>query len=223
MADSLKGDSFRSERFLMVEHQLVARGIRDAHLLEAMRIVPRHLFVPPHLIPQAYADSALPIGQGQTISQPYVVALMTELATLEPGKRVLEIGTGSGYQAALLAEMGMEVYSIERLALLTQEAEKRLKQFGYLEQVHLRTGDGSLGWKEEAPFDAILVTAAAPHLPEALTEQLAKGGKLIIPVGETFFQELLCCTRLPSGELDSRRVEAVAFVPLIGEEGWPQG
>jgi protein-L-isoaspartate(D-aspartate) O-methyltransferase len=186
-------------------------GIRDERVLEAMRRVPRHEFVPEAERQSAYEDRPLPIGRGQTISQPYIVAAMTELAAPEPGARVLEIGTGSGYQAAVLAEVAGEVYSIEIIPELARTAAARLARLGY-GRVHVRTGDGYLGWPEAAPFDAIIVTAAPPEVPKPLEEQLKVGGRLVIPVGD-LYQELRVITRTPTG-LREQSVFPVRFVPM---------
>ena len=206
----------RARRELLAE--LRALGIRDERVLSAMARVPRHLFVPPELVPYAYEDRPLPIGAGQTISQPYIVALSTQALELSPQDRVLEIGTGSGYQAAVLAELAGEVYTVERLPELSQAARERLERLGY-RNLHFRVGDGTKGWPDEAPFDAILVTAAAPKVPQSLVEQLAEGGRLVIPIGGRESQDLWLMRRR------TRRLEKVylcpcTFVPLIGEEGW---
>jgi len=198
--------------------ELRALGIRDERVLSAMARVPRHLFVPPELVPYAYEDRPLPIGAGQTISQPYIVALSTQALELSLQDRVLEIGTGSGYQAAVLAELAGEVYTVERLPELSQAARERLERLGY-RNLHFRVGDGTKGWPDEAPFDAILVTAAAPKVPQSLVEQLAEGGRLVIPIGGRESQDLWLMRRR------TRRLEKVylcpcTFVPLIGEEGW---
>jgi protein-L-isoaspartate(D-aspartate) O-methyltransferase len=197
----------------MVTEQIEARGVRDPRVLEAMRKVPRHEFVPREQRPYAYADHPLPIGHQQTISQPYIVAAMTELAQVRPGARVLEIGTGSGYQAAVLAELGAEVYSIEIVEPLARSAAATLERLGY--RVQVRAGDGYQGWPEHAPFEAIVVTAAPPRIPEPLKQQLAEGGRLVIPVGD-FYQELVVLTRR-GGELERRSVFPVRFVPMTGE------
>lgn len=203
-------------RLRMVETQIAARGVRDERVLAAMRRVPRHLFVPEALRDEAYRDHPLPIGHGQTISQPYVVAVMTELADVGPGDRVLEIGTGSGYQCAILAELAARVFSIEIVPELAESAERRLRDLGY-ENVTVRCGDGWLGWPEEAPFDAIVVTAAPPEVPKALLDQLAEGGRLVIPVG-TGLQELKVFTK-EDGRIRERTVFPVRFVPMVhGEE-----
>jgi protein-L-isoaspartate(D-aspartate) O-methyltransferase len=198
----------------MVREQIEARGIADPLTLAAMRSVPRHEFVPDHLQEEAYADHPLPIGHAQTISQPYVVAFMTEALGLEGGERVLEVGTGSGYQAAVLAEIVAEVYSIEIVEPLGLEAKQRLARLGY-DNVHVRIGDGYAGWPEAAPFDAVIVTAAAPRIPEPLKRQLAEGGKMILPVGETF-QELIVLTRR-GDDWREESVLPVRFVPMTGE------
>ena len=186
----------------------------DADILAAMREVPRHLFVPPEIAPYAYRNSALPIGHEQTISQPYIVALMTHLLKVEPGHKVLEIGTGSGYQAAVLDRMGARVYSIEIVEPLAREAEKRLKALGY-DKVTVRAGDGYLGWPEEAPFDRIIVTAAAPHIPKPLIEQLKAGGRMAIPVSRAGGDELMLVEKDRKGRVSSRSILPVRFVPLV--------
>lgn len=206
------------EREEMVSSQLEKRGIREARVLEAFRGVPRHEFVPGHLKGRAYADGPLPLDQGQAISQPYMVAIMTQAARLSPGQRVLEIGTGSGYQSAILAEMGMEVYTIERMAVLSKQAKRTLQRLGY-HGVRAKVGDGTLGWKDEAPFDAVLVTAAAPELPAPLLDQLELGGRLVIPLEEGPSQVLYVITRRQS-DFHRNRGERCTFVPLIGEYGW---
>lgn len=183
-----------------------------------MARVPRHRFVPLHLLPHAYEDRPLPIGHDQTISQPYIVALSTEALALEPTHRALEVGTGSGYQTAILAELVGEVYTVERLAELSVAAEERLRSLGYA-NVRFRVGDGTRGWPEEAPFDAILVTAGAPRIPERLLTQLAPHGRLVIPVGGRFSQELTLVRRQEQ-RLVHQRLCPCTFVPLIGEEGW---
>ncbi|MEE8582087.1 MAG: protein-L-isoaspartate(D-aspartate) O-methyltransferase [Myxococcota bacterium] len=206
--------SFESARHEMVANQLEARGIRDERVLAAMRRVPRHEFVLERWREQAYRDRALPIEHGQTVSQPYIVAAMSELAALDEGAQVLEVGTGSGYQAAVLAEMGMTVYSIEILEPLAKKAQSTLARLGY-GAVQVRHGDGYRGWPEASPFDAILVTAAAPQVPRALLEQLSAKGRLVIPVGD-WDQQLEVHTRTADG-FESRRVFPVRFVPMTGE------
>ncbi len=202
-------------RARMIEDTIVARGVRDSLVLAAIMAVPRHLFVPESLRSLAYADQPLPIGEDQTISQPYIVALMTELLDLSPGEKVLEIGTGSGYQAAVLAEITDHVYSIEIVESLARSAAARLAALGY-EQVEVRAGDGYRGWPEAAPYDAIVVTAAPDHVPAPLVEQLAPGGRLVIPVGD-HFQELMVVARAPDGTIEKRAVIPVRFVPMTGE------
>jgi protein-L-isoaspartate(D-aspartate) O-methyltransferase len=202
------------ERERMVAQQIAARGVKDERTLRAMRKVPRHLFVPAEVAGQAYADHPLPIGHGQTISQPYIVGFMTEALALDGGDKVLEVGTGSGYQAAVLAEIVAHVYTIEIVAPLAEEARARLESMGY-SNVDVRSGDGYEGWPEAAPFDAIIVTAAAPRIPAPLKEQLAEGGRLIVPVGDEW-QELVVVTRR-EGRFEEKRVLPVRFVPMTGE------
>jgi protein-L-isoaspartate(D-aspartate) O-methyltransferase len=218
--DPLNEAYFQSEREYMVEHQIARRGIRDLRVLDAMRSVPRHEFVPPEYQHAAYADGPLPLGSGQTISQPYIVALMSELLELVGNEKVLEVGTGSGYQAALLAELAREVYSIERHARLANSAELSLRRLGYA-NVHILIGDGSKGLPEFSPYEGIIVTAAAPAAPQKLLDQLTDGGRLVIPVGSRGSQFLECWQR--QGESFScENVLSVAFVPLIGSEGWKE-
>jgi protein-L-isoaspartate(D-aspartate) O-methyltransferase len=207
-------DPFEALRLRMVATQIEARGVSDRCVLDAMRRVPRHAFVPPDVRDQAYTDRPLPIGLHQTISQPYIVALMTELVRPQPDTKVLEIGTGSGYQAAVLAECAGEVYTIEILPELGRQAGELLARLGH-ESVHTRIGDGFDGWEEHAPFDAIIVTAAPPRIPQPLLDQLAPGGRLVIPVGEGF-QNLVLVTRTESG-FDRRTVTPVRFVPMTGK------
>jgi len=198
----------------MVRTQIAARGVRDERVLAAMRAVPRHLFVPEDVRAQAYEDHPLPIGEGQTISQPYIVGLMSELLEVGPGDRVLEIGTGSGYQAAILAEMGCEVYTIEIRPQLAADAEARLDELGY-STVHVLVGDGYAGWPTAAPFAGIIGTAAPERTPQTFLDQLADGGHLVIPIG-SFYQQLKVYTR-KDGEVSERDVIPVRFVPMIGE------
>ncbi len=207
-------DAFAAARRRMVAEQIEARDVRDPRVLAALRRVPRHEFVPESERKHAYADRPLGIGLDQTISQPYVVAAMTELARAGPDARVLEVGTGSGYQAAVLAELAAEVYTIEILEPLARRAEGTLRRLGYA-NVHVRHGDGWLGWPEAAPFDAIVVTAAPPRVPPALLEQLVEGGRLVIPVGRSW-QELEVHVRTPDG-FEVERVFPVRFVPMTGE------
>jgi protein-L-isoaspartate(D-aspartate) O-methyltransferase len=208
------GPDWVARRDQMVRSQIEARGVKDALVLSSMRRVPRHLFVPEEYRDAAYNDSPLPIGEAQTISQPYIVALMTELLEVGEGSRVLEVGTGSGYQAAVLAEMGVSVFSIEIRKRLCERAQRLLDELGY-SSVDVRCGDGYGGWPEEAPFDGIIVTAAPPRIPEPLLGQLAEGAHLVIPVGE-FYQELKVITRVGDG-YDERSVIPVRFVPMTGE------
>lgn len=211
---------FSALRNTMVRHQIAGRGVRDKRVLEAMARVPREAFVPDHLANEAYEDHPLPIGYGQTISQPYIVALMAEAMLLSGRERVLDIGTGSGYAAAVLASVALEVFSIERIPELEQQARRNLDRAGFT-QVHLRCGDGTLGWPEAAPFDAIGVAAGAPDIPNTLKEQLALGGRLIIPVGpEHSGQQLVCVSRVSETEFARENYGGVRFVPLLGEEGW---
>jgi len=205
------------ERALMVERQLRARDIHDERVLAAMGAVPRHVFVPPSVRPHAYADGPLPIGEDQTISQPYIVALMTQTARVREGDRVLEVGTGSGYQAAVLGELTPHVWSVEIVEPLGRRAREVLDALGY-EQVVTRIGDGYAGWPEHGPFDAILVTAAPEHVPEPLVEQLAVGGRMVIPVGPAGSgQELLVLEKQPDGTVTRREMGGVRFVPMTGE------
>jgi len=207
-------DSWSAERRRMVRTQIEARGVHDAAVLRAMREVPRHLFVPENLRSQAYADGPLPVGHDQTISQPYIVALMTEALDLKEQDRVLEVGTGSGYQAAVLAEIAREVFTIEIIEPLGRQAEKHLHALGY-SNVHVRIADGYQGWPEQAPFDAIIVTAAPDHIPQPLVEQLRIGGRLIIPVGRKE-QELVLLHRREDS-VERRVLTPVRFVPMTGE------
>ncbi len=207
-------EQFARERQAMVERQIVARGVTDPLVLGAMKTVPRHEFVKPVDRQEAYRDGPLPIGQGQTISQPYIVALMSELMRLQGGERVLEIGTGSGYQTAVLAAMGMEVYSIEIVPALCERARGILKNERFA-RVHLRCGDGYQGWPDAAPFDAIMITAAPPDVPPPLLDQLKIGGRLVLPVGDDS-QELFVLTK-HADHIERERIIAVRFVPMTGE------
>lgn len=207
-------DPFRDLREEMVEKQLRARGIEDRRILEGMGRIPREKFVPSSLQKISYTDGPLPIGEGQTISQPYIVALMTELLELKGGEKVLEIGTGSGYQAAVLAEVGVRVYTIEIVPTLARRASQTLKGLGY-DNIFVRTGNGYLGWPEEAPFDAIIVTAAPEFLPRALVEQLKRDGILVIPIGPAHHQMLWQVRSTPTG-LKKRTTIPVRFVPMTG-------
>ena len=209
--------SFEGERKQMVEDQISQRGIKDTRVLEAMRKVPRHLFVPVQVQDLAYADHPLPIGAGQTISQPYIVALMTELARVEPGDKVLEIGTGSGYQAAVLSVLVARVYTIEYIEQLATSARQRLKDLKY-DNVEVKFGDGYQGWPEHQPFDAILVTAASEHVPQPLIDQLKPGGRLVIPVGaQSQPQTLQVLEKDARGRISQQEGIPVRFVPLLGE------
>ncbi len=207
-------DGFEDTRQAMVARQLQRRDITDPRVLVAMGTVPRHRFVPGVMASRAYGDYPLPIGEGQTISQPYIVALMTQWAEVRPGDRVLEVGTGSGYQAAVLAELTEQVFSIEILPELARQAAARLKGLGY-GRVRVRSGDGYQGWPEAAPFDAILVTAAAPWVPPALTAQLKEGGRLVIPLGPPGGVQTLKRYRKTQGKLVEEASLAVRFVPLV--------
>lgn len=207
-------------RAAMVEEQIRARGVNDLRVLEALRAVPRHQFVSPDLSHLAYTDRPLPIGLGQTISQPYIVALMTELVRPRRGGRALDVGTGSGYQAAVLAEMGMEVYGIEILCPLADSARERLAVLGY-SSVEVRCGDGYAGWPEHAPFDSIVVAAAAPQLPQPLIDQLAPGGRLVIPIGDDS-QRLMVYEKAADGKVRGFSAESVIFVPMTGEVRAPK-
>lgn len=200
----------------MVEHDIKGRGIRDKKVLEVMGKVPRHLFVDENLKGRAYEDYPLPIGESQTISQPYVVALMTEALMLKATDRVLEIGTGSGYQAAVLAEIVKEVYTMEIRKSLVEKADSRLKELGY-RNVKVKYGDGYFGWEEYAPFDAIIITASANHIPPPLIKQLKENGRLIIPLGSTVYYQTLTLGTKKKGALGLEQITSVAFVPMTGE------
>jgi protein-L-isoaspartate(D-aspartate) O-methyltransferase len=204
----------------MVDVHIAGRGIRDARVLAAFRSVPREDFVPTESAQLAYADMPLPIGGGQTISQPFIVALTVSALGLRGGERVLEIGTGSGYAAAILSRLAKEVFTVERLAPLAEQARERLRRLGY-GNVQVLCGDGTLGWPEHAPYDAIAVAAGGPEVPKALLEQLAPGGRLVIPVGETT-QELVRIVREEDGGFRRESLGEVRFVPLIGEQGWSE-
>lgn len=210
---SPKGD-YETMRERMVETQIKARGVKDPRVLAAMLKVERHLFVPRDLHPTAYSDQPLPIGEGQTISQPYIVALMTELLDLKGDEKVLEVGTGSGYQAAILAELAKEVYTIEIIEKLATSAEKLLLDLGY-KNIKVKAGDGYLGWPEATPFDAVIVTCAPDHIPTPLMDQLKEGGRMVIPVGE-FTQELKKIVKR-GGKLETTNVIPVIFVPMTGD------
>jgi protein-L-isoaspartate(D-aspartate) O-methyltransferase len=213
--ESSSHDPFAAAREQMVRDQLAARGVRDVRVLEAMGRVPRHELVPPELRAEAYEDRPLPIGHSQTISQPYIVAAMTEALRLTGDERVLEVGTGSGYQAAVLAELAREVYSIEIVTPLAEQARRDLARLGYA-KVEVKQGDGYRGWPEHAPFDAIVVTAAPDHVPEPLLAQLAPGGRLVLPVGRSHDQALVLVTRSAEGFVREELLP-VRFVPMTGE------
>lgn len=213
----LQDDHFKSQRDLMVEDQLVQRGISDKSVLEAMRKVPRHLLVPEKIREYAYQDMPLPIGEGQTISQPYIVAFMSELIKPYPDMRVLEIGTGSEYQAAVLAEIVKEVYTIEIFEGLGKRAAMDLKNIGY-QNINVRIGDGYKGWPEEAPFDAIIVTAAPEEIPQPLIDQLKEGGRMIIPVGQEGKIQQLILGEKRNGKFRTRYLSSVQFVPFLREK-----
>ncbi len=210
-----KIDDMDTQRKNMVETQIKARGIKDPRVLNALLKVKRHLFLPQEMAPYAYQDNPLPIGEGQTISQPYIVALMTELARLTPESKVLEIGTGSGYQAAILAEIAKEVYTIEIIERLANNSEKLLRDLGY-RNIKAICADGYKGWPEFAPFDAILVTAAAPKIPMELIKQLKPGGRMVIPLGD-FYQELYVLTKNVDGSFSQEQIIPVRFVPLVNK------
>ncbi|HWI41450.1 MAG TPA: protein-L-isoaspartate(D-aspartate) O-methyltransferase [Verrucomicrobiae bacterium] len=203
----------------MVEQQIVGRGIKDRRVIDAMLKIPRHLFVEEAMVSRAYSDGSLPIGEKQTISQPYTVALMSELLELKGSEKVLEIGTGSGYQSALLAMLAGRVYTIERIRPLAMQARKVLDSLRLL-NVNIRIGDGTHGWEEEAPFDAVIVTAGAGDIPPALVEQLAPGGRLVIPVGSAADQTMLRVTRSAEGAVQTERFSGCRFVELVGGYGW---
>lgn len=207
---------FIKARERMVVKDLMGRDIKDLKVLNTMREVKRHLFVDKHLQKKAYSDHPLPIGEGQTISQPYIVALMTQILNVSPGEKVLEIGTGSGYQAAVLAKLTDKVYSIEIKKGLHEKAKVRLKTLGY-NAIKLKYGDGYLGWKEFAPFDAIIITAAANHIPPPLIKQLKMGGRLVIPLGNTTFYQTLTLITKKEKKLDVRHISGVVFVPMTGK------
>jgi len=211
-------DNFELLRNEMVDTQLIPRGISDPRVLGAFRKVPRHLFAPENIRASAYDDAALPIGEGQTISQPYMVAIMTELLKLKGNEKVLEVGTGSGYQAAILAELCRKVITIERIEKLSERAAKVLKEIGY-SNLEFVVGDGTLGYSKEAPYDGIIVTAGCPEIPPPLIDQLAEGGRLVIPVGERYLQTLTIATK-EKGKISIEESIGCVFVPLIGKYGW---
>lgn len=213
---SINQQKFTEQRLQMVEQTIIARGVSNPDVIAAMQTVPRHAFVPAEYLDQAYEDHPLPIGYGQTISQPYIVAWMTELLELKPGEKVLEIGTGSGYQAAVLAQLGyVDVYSVEIIPALAEQAQERLERLGYI-KVHLKQGDGYFGWQEYAPYDAILVTAAPDHLPAPLVAQLKDGGRIVIPIGPPGSYQTLWKFVKQKGQLTAYDLGGVIFVPLSG-------
>jgi protein-L-isoaspartate(D-aspartate) O-methyltransferase len=212
--------TLEEKRLDMVRYQIEKRGIHDPRLLQALRDIPRHAFVSPADVDEAYDDHPLPIGRGQTISQPYIVALMTDLLNLKGQETVLEVGTGSGYQAAVLSMLVKQVHTVETLEFLSENAHAALQRLGIC-NVITHVGDGSLGWEEAAPYDGILVTAAAPRAPEPLLDQLAEGGRLVVPVGMRFHQDLEVWKK-KEGRLTCERVLGVAFVPLLGAHGWKE-
>ncbi|MEJ2197500.1 MAG: protein-L-isoaspartate(D-aspartate) O-methyltransferase [Desulfuromonadales bacterium] len=211
--------NFSIARRRMVEDQVVARGVRDPRVIDAMLQVPRHKFVEEALESQAYQDAPLPIGERQTISQPYMVAVMSEALALDGTEKVLEVGTGSGYQAAVLALLADRVFSLERIPALARRARKALDSCGY-SKVNIRLADGTLGWQEMAPFDAIVVTAGAPDVPRDYLDQLAVGGRLVIPVGDRMSQVLMRITRTSEHEFKEEQLLGCRFVPLVGNHGW---
>jgi len=212
-----QAQDYEAERRNMVDQQILNRGIRSPRVLDAMKNVPRHRFVPEEYRHMAYSDRPLPIGHEQTISQPYIVALMTDYLNLKKGEKVLEIGTGSGYQAAVLAEMVDQVYSVEIVRELAQRAREILTDLDY-DNVHIRTGDGYKGWAENGPYDAIIVTASPTDVPPPLKEQLAEGGRMVIPVGGPVFQKLVLLRKI-DGKVRQTDVTSVRFVPMVDEEG----
>ena len=212
-----QADDFAAQRQQMVASQIRNRGISDAAVLKAMETVPRHRFVPPEVRALAYGDTPLPIGHGQTISQPYIVALMSQLLDVQPGQRVLEIGTGSGYQAAVLAEMGVSVFTIEIVPELGRQAINVLDALGF-KNIRVKIGDGYKGWPEHAPFDAIIVTCAPTNVPEPLKAQLAEGGRMVIPSGEKYNQQLFLLTK-QTGKIKQEKIVDVRFVPMVDEHG----
>jgi len=212
-------NEYTSKRQRMIETQLLPRGIKDPRVIAAMRKVPRHLFLDEALWPEAYEDHPVPIGEKQTISQPFIVAIMTEALKLSGTEKILEIGTGSGYQAAVLAELAEQVYSIERLPSIAKRARRILDELRYANIV-ITIGDGTLGWKEYSPYDGIIVTAASPYPPKTLLEQLKVGGRLIIPIGDEFTQDLTLYIRDSDKDYSKESYGGCRFVKLIGEQGW---
>jgi protein-L-isoaspartate(D-aspartate) O-methyltransferase len=211
---------YKELRDLMVRTQLIPRGITDRRVLDAMGSVPRHLFVDRSMASYAYEDMALTIGEGQTISQPYMVAIMTQLLELSGVEKVLEVGTGSGYQAAVLAELAKEVFTIERIGSLAEQAAQRFRSLGY-DNIHIRTGDGTLGWPDASPFDRIIVTAGSPGIPAPLLQQLAGNGIIVLPAGSQYSQQLIRARKAKSGLQEEYHTPCL-FVPLVGEYGWKE-
>ena len=218
VAEECDETEFKKQRDRMVDRQIIARGVRDASVIDAMRSVARHCFIPKRYEQSAYYDSPVPIGHGQTISQPYIVAIMSELLQVKPGQRVLEVGTGSGYQAAVLAAMGVEVFSIEIVAQLGKKAGQTLRDLGY-GKVLTRIGDGYKGWPQQAPFDGIVVTAAPSRIPQPLKDQLAEKGRMVIPVGPVHGIQQLYLLRKVNGKILQERIIDVRFVPMVDNEG----
>ncbi|MEO0279090.1 MAG: protein-L-isoaspartate(D-aspartate) O-methyltransferase [candidate division WOR-3 bacterium] len=219
MLNSHEKDRFYHKRMALIE-LLRKKGISSQKVLDTMLKVPRHIFVPEDLLDEAYNDYPLPIGHGQTISQPFIVALMTEALEVDSSHRILEIGTGSGYQCAILAELAKEVFSVERIPELAERAKKVLENMGY-RNVKIKVGDGTLGWSEYAPFDGIIVTAGAPRIPQPLIDQLKIGGRMVIPVGDEYSQELLVVTKIDDGgTIKTKSLGGCVFVKLRGEYGW---
>jgi protein-L-isoaspartate(D-aspartate) O-methyltransferase len=215
-----KIEEWKFERERMVQEQIIARGVKDERVLKAMREVPRHLFVEKTYYHQVYNDYPLPVGYGQTISQPYMVAVMTELLELKGAENVLEIGTGSGYQTAVLALLCSKVYTMERIAELTKDARSRLEKLGF-RNINFMVGDGSIGWLDYAPYKGIIVTAGAPDIPNALIEQLDENGRLVIPVGHEHYQ-VLNMVKKHKGRIYRKEIFECTFVPLLGKQGWKQ-
>ncbi len=209
---------YTDERLNMVDSQLAHRGIKDKRVLDAMSKVPRHLFVPSEIISIAHTDQPLSIGESQTISQPYIVALMSECLKLKGEEKILELGTGSGYQTAILAELGFSVYTIERISTLSIGAQRILEHLEY-ENIKFKVGDGTLGWPENAPYDGIIVTAGAPKVSQVLVNQLSEGGRIVIPVGNSFSQELVVVSKI-NKKIKTENICGCMFVPLIGKHGW---
>ena len=212
--------NYEKERSRMVDEQIAGRGVKDERVLAVMRKIPRHEFLPEGIRGMAYNDSALPLGEGQTMSQPYMVAIMTEFLGLKGTERVLEIGTGSGYQAAVLAELCQKVYTVERIKTIADKARATLDRLGY-KSVAIKIYDGTYGWKEMAPYDAIIVTAGSPDIPGPLVEQLKEGGRMVIPVGDRYGQQLIKVVKTSEGIITERSIPCV-FVPLIGNHGWKE-